>query len=222
MFVSSRRRRLSLPLAVKECEKSMSDLSQMILEILGAVGVAGVILFGLSSWLGNVWASRILAREQAKYDEALHRTTAKYDQHLEIARAAINRYSESQFSRYGELWQSLCDLRAAGDDLWESATPDKVKKFAKQIKETRTSIHKGALILSEEHYRGLLEALESFDQFSLGKTNLVDLRRHPNRQDYDEYSIQELIRHNGQLRNDYTHKLDQLRQHLKRQIGGIQ
>ena len=193
-----------------------------ILEFLGAVGTAGAILFGLSSWLGKVWASRILAAEQAKYAQALHEATARYDHQLEIAKAAINRYSESQFARYGELWQSLCDLRAAGDDLWELASPKKVQKFAKQVRDTRLSVQKSALILTDEHYEGLLSALDSFDQFNLGKSNLVRLRSHPSEQDYDEYSIRVAIEHNGQLREDYSRKLETLRVHLKKQIGGVQ
>lgn len=200
----------------------MSGLTQSILEVLGAVGTAGAILFGLSSWLGKVWASRLLAREQTKYDEALHRATAKYDQHLEIAKEAVLRYSDSQFTRYSELWQSLCDLRVTANDLWESATRDKVKKFAKQVKETRTAIHKGALILTEEHYQGLLDALDSFDQFSIGKESLVELRRNPNSQAYDDNTVQNQIQHNDQIRQDYISKLEQLRKHLKKQIGGVQ
>lgn len=198
----------------------MSDIAESILQVLGAVGTAGAVLFGLSSWLGNVWASRLLAREQAKYDEALHKATAKYDQQLEIAKELVLRYSDSQFTRYGELWQSLCDLRATADDLWESVNIDKVMALAKQIKETRTAIHKGALILTEDHYRGLLNALESFDRFSIGKKTLVELRRNPNSQEYDDYTVQNQISCNGQVREDYISKLEQLRQHLKKQIGG--
>jgi hypothetical protein len=197
-------------------------MAAVILQFLGAVGSAGAILFGLSSWLGKVWASRILAVEQVKYARALHEATAKYDQQLEIAKTAINRYSESQFARYDELWQPLCELRTAGDDLWEAASPEKVKRFAKQVRDTRLSVQKSALILTEEHYRGLLSALDSFDQFKLGKSNLVRLRSHPREQAYDEYSIRESIEHNGQLRESYSRKLETLRVHLKKQIGGMQ
>lgn len=198
------------------------EFGAAILQFLGAVGTASAVLFGLSSWLGKVWASRILASEQAKYAQALHEATARYDQQLAIAKAAIDRYSESQFARYGELWQSLCELRAAGDDLWESASPEKVRKFAKQVRDTRLSVQKSALILTEGHYDGLLSALDSFDQFNLGKTNLARLRSRPRDQDYDEYSIREAIEHNGQVRDDYNRKLETLRVHLKKQIGGVQ
>jgi hypothetical protein len=199
----------------------MEISSAFILQFLGAVSTAGVVLFGLSSWLGKLWASRILAGEQAKYAEALHEATGRYDQQLEIAKAAINRYSESQFERYGALWQSLCELRAASDDLWETASPEKVRKFAKQVRDTRLSVNKSALILTEEHYDGLLSALDSFDQFNLGKINLVRLRSHPAELSYNEYSVREAIDRNGRVRDEYVKKLEVLRVHLKRQIGGV-
>ena len=198
------------------------EFSSAILQFLGAVSSAGAVLFGLSTWLGKVWASRILAGEQAKYAEALHQATARYDQQLEIAKAAINRYSDSQFSRYGELWQSLCELQAAAEDLWAAASEEKVTRFAKMIGDTRLSVHKSALILTEDHYKGLLFALESFDRFNLGKTNLVRLRSHPNELVYDEHLANLEIEHSREIREDYNRELESLRVHLKRQIGGQQ
>ena len=193
-----------------------------ILQFLGAIGTATVIVFGLSTWLGKVWAARILASDQAKYAQALHETTAKYDQQLEIAKSSINRYGELQFARYGDLWESLCDLRVAGDDLWESASAEKVRKFAKQVRDTRLSVQKAALILTEEHYAGLLSALDSFDEFMVGKTNLVRLRSYPKELDNDESLIRDAVDRNGQIRASYSKKLEDLRVHLKRQIGGSQ
>lgn len=46
-----------------------------VLEIAGAVmislGSAAGILFAFSSWLGHIWAERILSKEKAKYSEDL-------------------------------------------------------------------------------------------------------------------------------------------------------
>ncbi|TKF87595.1 hypothetical protein FCV67_26055, partial [Vibrio sp. F13] len=41
---------------------------------LASVGSAGVIIFGLSSWLGKVWAQRILDEERHKLAEDLEAT----------------------------------------------------------------------------------------------------------------------------------------------------
>src|SRR5215510_13537465 len=85
--------------------------------ILASVGGGALIVFALSSWLGKVWANRILEADKLKYQSAL---------------AVVNRYSETQFQLYNDLWSSLCDLRIAGDQLWEEASSQNARRFAQQ------------------------------------------------------------------------------------------
>ncbi|GHF94021.1 hypothetical protein [Thalassotalea marina] len=40
------------------------DVFKIITAVITSVGAAGVIIFGLSNWLGKVWANRILEREK--------------------------------------------------------------------------------------------------------------------------------------------------------------
>lgn len=199
----------------------MPDASAIVLQVLGAVGTAGIAVTGLSGWLGKVWATRIMKQEQVKYDEALHRTQAKYDQQLEIAKAAILRFSENQFNRYGELWNSLCDLRGAADDLWELANIEKLKRFARQVQATRLQVQKSALILTNEHYEGILNTLKLFDDFYIGKCKLVELRGQTQEDALGgPRMIEDAMRNNSDLRKRYVMNIEDLRHHLKAQIGG--
>ena len=52
-------------------------MSKLIFDVAGAiivsVGGSGLIIVGLSSWLGKVWANRILLNEKSKHDNELEK-----------------------------------------------------------------------------------------------------------------------------------------------------
>lgn len=62
----------------------MKELFELASVILLSLGGGGVIVFTFSSWLGKVWASRLMAAE-----------TAKHSQDLERLREELSRNSES-------------------------------------------------------------------------------------------------------------------------------
>ncbi|PSV38507.1 hypothetical protein [Photobacterium sp. GB-210] len=47
------------------------DILKVSATIIGSVGSAGVIIFGLSSWLGKVWANRLMNNEKFKHQQEL-------------------------------------------------------------------------------------------------------------------------------------------------------
>jgi effector-binding domain-containing protein len=54
------------------------DIFKIVTAVLGSVGSASIIIFGFSSWLGKVWASRILTREKAKLDTLSYEHQVKF------------------------------------------------------------------------------------------------------------------------------------------------
>lgn len=46
---------------------------------IAASGVAGAVIFGLSSWLGKVWASRILSTQEHELKSVLEKTKRELD-----------------------------------------------------------------------------------------------------------------------------------------------
>ena len=48
-----------------------ADVFKFVTAALAAVGGGGVIILGFSSWLGKVWANKILEKDKFKYSQEL-------------------------------------------------------------------------------------------------------------------------------------------------------
>ena len=77
----------------------MSELWQTILGILGSIVSGGGIVVALSSWLGKVWAERLMARETAKYREELERLTKQLERKNYVSKVRF----DAEFAIYREL-----------------------------------------------------------------------------------------------------------------------
>ena len=158
--------------------------------LIVSLGGGALIVFAFSSWLGKVWAKRILEKDKRKYKSELEK---------------ILRYSENQFSRYNDLWIQLCDLRLAGENLWNEATKTTLSVFVKQLTKTENKVDQSFLFVEEAHYRALKNLFEAFRQFQFGKSRLMDIRsqRDQNNYDFSENQITETINKNGETRERY-------------------
>lgn len=91
-----------------------SDVLQIALTILASLGGGVVIVFALSSFLGKVWANRLMEKDRAKHEGELeqlrtdlHRDNqrlldadkANYDRELERLRAELVRLNEESLNR---------------------------------------------------------------------------------------------------------------------------
>ncbi|HEX8457299.1 MAG TPA: hypothetical protein VF656_08380 [Pyrinomonadaceae bacterium] len=178
----------------------------MAASIITSVGGSAILVIGLSSWLGKVWASRILEADKLKYQSAFEE---------------VKRYSEKQFHLYNDLWSSLCDLRIAGDKLWEEANTRNAHTFSRQLKLTRDIVQKSSLLIEDEHYEALTRLMDEFGNFNLGKARLLELRR--NRfplLDVPDTEVQRVIEQNGLKKEAYSHLLIQIERYFKSQMRG--
>ena len=172
--------------------------------MLASVGGGAVIIFALSSWLGKVWANRILEADKVKYQSALE---------------VLKRYSESQFHLYNDLWSSLCDLRIAGDSLWEEANSINARRFAQQLQKTRDMVQKRSLLIEDAHYEALKKLMQEFGDFNLGKTRLLELRRNQfPLQDLADHDVNRVIQQNRLKKEAYSKLLTELERSLKDQL----
>ncbi len=172
--------------------------------MLASIGGGAFIIIALSSWLGKVWANRILEADKLKYQSALE---------------VVNRYSETQFHLYNELWSSLCDLRIAGDSLWEEANAVNARRFAQQLQKTRDMVQKRSLLIEDEHYESLKRLMQEFGDFDLGKARLLELRRNQfPLQDVPDHMIQNVIDQNRLMKDAYSQLLVELERSLKQQL----
>jgi hypothetical protein len=67
------------------------DILQIALTFIASLGGGGLIVFGLSNWLGKVWADRLMQSERAKHDRELADYRAKLDREQVELRATQER-----------------------------------------------------------------------------------------------------------------------------------
>lgn len=62
---------------------STTDAFQIAQAVLMALGGGGALVFALSSWLGKVWANRLMAKETAKYEGEIEHLKAQLQEQLD-------------------------------------------------------------------------------------------------------------------------------------------
>lgn len=187
-----------------------NDAWQIIVTAVGAVGGVGVIIVGLSAWMGNIWANRFAEKyrlsteQQIKTLEAEHakelsrlqqQLSYEYESKLEVQKQMLQvemiqnqRFLEKQFDLYMSLWDKLQELRFAGDKLWHEASKENMMEFSDAVQQTRLIAEKVSLVMDNGNYQRLRRLLERFERFRIGKRNLIELRtRNSVRLAYDEY-----------------------------------
>ncbi len=74
---------------------TFEDVAKIVLTIIASIGGGGLLVLGLSGWLGKVWANRLMAADQANHNRELERLRAELTQTnqilLEAERAKFNR-----------------------------------------------------------------------------------------------------------------------------------
>lgn len=205
------------------------DAFKLICAAFAAIGGGAAVILGLSSWLGKVWANRILEADRVRYQSQLEALKSDLSSGVERLKSDLllnleisKRFTEKQFHLYNDLWSSLCDLRIAGDSLWECANPSNARKFAEQLKKTDDQILRSSLLIEDQHYETLRELIDRFSKFQFGKVRLIDLRRGSQSNDEIELSdIEGAIERNGMLKEEYSDLLTEIRKSFKRQIQGV-
>ena len=102
--------------------------------ILGSVGGASLIIIGLSSWLGKVWANRILEKDKLKYTSELEKIKAQLQSESQKQHLMFSMYFEGQFKLYNDLWVSLSELQSGVEALWSEASAHNLKSFVTAVR----------------------------------------------------------------------------------------
>ena len=208
---------------------SWNDSFKIIGSVIFSLGGASALILFFSSWLGKVWANRILAEDKAIYQKEIeslknHFNTqlAYYKNQLEIAKSSLSRYSENQFYLYSELWGQLCDLKNSGDRLWDSANDKRLLDFTNHLRKTKEHVIKGALLIEEEHYNQLTNILNEFSNFLINKKRLIDFRQSDIRGNIYSQAIGEMIiiDENKNIKDNYDSLILSIKENFQRRIKG--
>ena len=192
-----------------------SDIFQIISSVIISVGGAGAIIWGLSSYFGNIWANRHLESIRKEYQKEIE----SYRSELDILRETSLRYSGQQFELYKKFWESIYKLKSIADELWEIVTESNLKKFSKQLKITIDEVEKSSLFIEDSHYKELKELLDAFNEYRIGKDKLITIYRRRNNINHDE--ITSWVERNGQYKIRYEKIIFRIRTDLRNQLRGI-
>lgn len=113
-----------------------------VFEIAGAVlaslGGGSAIVFGLSSWLGKVWANRILENEKAEHSKDLEQYKRELTEELEKIKSLNDKalyvskaQYDNEYSIYLEIWSALNEVIIYSKMLYpimESTPADKEER----------------------------------------------------------------------------------------------
>ena len=186
--------------------------------ILGSVGGASVIIIGLSSWLGKVWANRILEKDKLNYTSELEKIKAQLQSESQKQHLMFSMYFEGQFKLYNDLWVSLSELQSGVETLWSEASAHNLKSFVTAVRKAKKQIRDSALLIEPEHYDEIMNAIEDLEQYRSGKEGLIFARK--DLANIDQWQIQEIIDQNRNNRERIRAFVNLRLDKMRTQIGG--
>jgi len=82
---------------------SISGIFAIAAAIIGSLGGGGLLVFALSSWLGRIWATRIMEREKAALITSIEAVKAELTRSIEREKAEMASFHETHRSELQEL-----------------------------------------------------------------------------------------------------------------------
>jgi len=159
-------------------------MSKLIFDVAGAiivsVGGSGLIIVGLSSWLGKIWANRILQDEKSKHDNELEKYKSQLVTEIEKIKMINNNatyVSQKHFEKEQEIlmliWERTINV------IWSTASlyPNYIENVptdAKELEEFELKKYKKF----QESYNEFSSALSNYKPFYFEElfNDLVELR----------------------------------------------
>jgi hypothetical protein len=85
------------------------EIFQIVGGIIFSVGSAGAIIIGVSKFLGNIIANRIVEKERARNADELEKTKAKLIKTVYVHQGQF----QTEFNAYKEIWKTLSEVKYA-------------------------------------------------------------------------------------------------------------
>ncbi len=199
-----------------------NDVFKLSVAILTSVGGAALIIGAFSSWLGKVWASRILEKDKLKYSSELEKLKNQLQREAQKHQLIFSLYFEGQFKLYNDLWLSLSELQEKVDNLWDEASKKNLISFMKSVQKAKRQIMNSALLIEKDHYEQILEHLQTLEDYKLGKEQLIRARNLKANDYIEDYEIPNLVAGNATSRQQITSFTEIMLQKMRAQINGTQ
>jgi hypothetical protein len=131
---------------------------------------------------------------------------------------AISRYREPQLNLYIKLWHFLYDLKVVADRLWEKADILNLTNFIEQLQKTENEINYNLLLIEDNHVNELRRLIKAFWDFQIGKEKLINLRKEREFPKPTKLEIEEAIKHNMQIKEQYDHLVKDIERSFRKQL----
>ena len=160
---------------------TLSDLTKIVVSILAALGGGAAIIAGFSSWLGKIWAARLMEKEKARHQKDLEefkteamryleKEKAQYQEKLEALRGKLSRENDltgqtlrEKISLYKTVIPPIVDLVLQDKIAPADVTPELMKEFEKKRLETTALLGMFAPVPVFEAYNVMIDYM--FDCF---------------------------------------------------------
>lgn len=172
----------------------MSNIWQTVMAILGSIGGAGVIIIGVSSWLGKLWAERLMRKNEFEYLRCLELIKQDFERKNYIHQTRFLK----EFEIYGALTESCYNMITDSyslfpkhlSDITDLKSPDDSKKkivSEKFIKANTacdsfvSALYFRAAFIPENIFENLIQLKNSasrqcdfFQELAIAEWNIVD------------------------------------------------
>lgn len=114
---------------------TLTNVLNIATAIIGSIGTASIIIIGLSSWLGKVWAKRILEQEKANYSKELEKLKSEFTQNTERYKLQLKKselFFQKQYeaaSDFGKFFYNLLPEKTYVHMEWEDACKEITYNF---------------------------------------------------------------------------------------------
>lgn len=190
---------------------------EFIYQIMAILGGGGVIVIALSKFIGDIWKDRIKERERRRTEESLEIRKQK----VGLRRVQADRFANSQYEIYLQLWESLQSLSLTVDALWQKATTQNVGALAQELRDTKDKIQRWSLFFEDHHRHELLQLIKILEEFRAGKILLIDIRNRRDLRFVSIHFVEEQIEENRTLKERFENLLEELRCSFRDRLSGI-
>jgi hypothetical protein len=165
-----------------------SEIWQTAGAVLASLGGGATIVLAMSTWLGKVWANRILAKDRARYSKEIEGLKADLDRTARLFQGEIDKtlfvtktHFETEFRSLRRIWKHVATVRSRMNRLREVPTANTLEEqvqlhiesfavFMDEVNGLRMAIDDNSPFYSQELYMALDELLR------LAQTERDDVR----------------------------------------------
>ena len=199
-------------------EISWTEVLKIVAGVIAALGGGGAIVAGLSSWLGKVWANRLMAEEKAKYEKELERLAKQLERKNYVSKVRF----DAEFSIYrdlcadtDEMERTVYMLFPGGLDCLPNDSEQKKYILEERYKSAHSAYQKATRALAQNNAFISKEIYDLF--FHIGDLCRMQIILYPDylNNELDNEFCQECFKRSRRIEEEYVKLQEKLREYLK-------